>query len=61
MRTWAPHQVRRYPISSLLMVARCKQPPVFTLNPNRGITLEDGGGTIDVTGANTLSYAGVAI
>ena len=31
----------------------------ITLNPFRGITLEDGGGTIDVTGANTLSYAGV--
>jgi autotransporter-associated beta strand protein len=30
----------------------------FALNPNRGITLLAGGGTIEVTGANTLSYAG---
>ncbi len=31
----------------------------FTLAPNRGITLLAGGGTIAVTGANVLTYAGV--
>jgi autotransporter-associated beta strand protein len=31
----------------------------FTLNSNRGIALGSGGGTIDVTGANGLTYGGV--
>ena len=31
----------------------------FTLNPNRGVTLNAGGGTFDVTGANVLTYGGV--
>jgi autotransporter-associated beta strand protein len=31
----------------------------FALNANRGITLNAGGGTFDVTGANVLTYGGV--
>jgi fibronectin-binding autotransporter adhesin len=31
----------------------------FTLSANRGVTLDLGGGTIDVTGANVLTYDGV--
>ena len=30
----------------------------FTLNPNRGITLNGGGGTFEITGANLLAYGG---
>jgi fibronectin-binding autotransporter adhesin len=33
----------------------------FALNPNRGVTLLAGGGTIGVTGANVLTYGGVII
>ena len=31
----------------------------FTLSASRGVTLDAGGGTIDVTGANVLTYDGV--
>ena len=58
MRTWAPHQAA--PVADQLTFngGTLQATASFDLDTNRGITLLGGGGTIEVTGANTLSYAG---